>query len=757
MGIRQIIPSFNAGELSPLVSSRVDTEKYGSGCRLLENFIIMPYGGVNRRPGMQYMFPAKSDTSKTRLIGFNFSRTTNFILEFSHLKIRFFSNDVVVPLELDSPYAQGDLFDLQYAQINDVMYIVHPDHPPHKLSRFADDDWRLEKIVWDYPAFLDRKEDAITLTPSGTTGTITVTASEDLFHAEHVGAFFEVGHRRNKAVIEVAINGNKTSGTMRVVGGWDLITTGTWDADIFIESSFDDGDTWEVTRTLISNMDRNFSTAGNQVGESLMRVRIVNWNPADSQVPPRIYLTAVEAVQYGVIEITSVTDEKNVDATVIKPLQNNTSTKIWREGAWSEYQGFPRTVCLHSQRLFFGGTDRNAQTVWGSEVNNFETFRFSSMDDSAISFTVASSEQNAINWLVSHGSLLIGTRGDEYIMRASEENAVITPTNIQVERQSRWGSMYMPAILINDTVLFVQRQGRKVREFTYNFERDGWVAPDMTLLAEHLTAGGIIQTAFQQQPDSILWCVTAKNKLIGMTYERDQNVVGWHRHETQGEIESIASIYGEDGSDELWCVVVRDVNGEKKRYIEKFHTGFRNALDAENKLGWVYLDSAIIKTEETPFTKVTGLEHLEGCEVGILADGAEYDNRTVDNGEITLEHEASHVVVGLPYVSTLQPMPLEFPTQTGTAQGKTFRVHKLGVRLHKSLGGEVLTGSEQWDELPMRDTANLMGESPPPFSGQLSISIASKFASKGEIAIRQRAPMPLTILALLPLSDVYGE
>ena len=144
--------SFNAGELSPFLISRTDIAKYESGCKLLENFIILPYGGVIRRPGTVYMGEAKYHDTPCRLIGFNFSVTTNFILEFGHQYIRFWTNGVLVesspgvPYEVSSPYSYTDLRGLQYTQINDIMYVVHPNYHPYKLTRSADANWSLANV-----------------------------------------------------------------------------------------------------------------------------------------------------------------------------------------------------------------------------------------------------------------------------------------------------------------------------------------------------------------------------------------------------------------------------------------------------------------------------------------------------------------------------------------------------------------------------------------------------------------------------------
>lgn len=493
MPVSKIITSFNAGELSPRLESRTDLEKYSSGCRRLENFVIMPYGGVNRRPGMQWMGAAKLANRKARLIGFNFSVTTNFILEFGHNYLRFWSNGLPVesspgvPCEIATPFAEEDLFEFQHVQINDVMYLTHGNHPVQKISRIADAVWTISEVAWDYPAFRDENISDATITPGSTTGGgISLVASAPVFDAGNVGGFYQIGHRRSTATLARSINANNiNSDPLRVLGSWELTTHGTWDATVILQRSYNGGTTWEPVRSWVGNSDRNVQTTGVEEKECLLRIRVEGFASTTGTPVAVAYLEAVESVVYGVVKITAVQDSTHATADVVKDLQSANATSIWSEGAWSGRRGFPRTVVLHGQRLVFGGCKGAAQTVWASEVNNFETFRFATRDDSAFTFTIASAEQNIINWMVSHDALLIGTSGDEYTMSATDDAKAITPTNVRVRRQSRYGSKYFPALLVNENTLFVQRQGRKVREFVYNFEKNGYVSPDLTLLSEH--------------------------------------------------------------------------------------------------------------------------------------------------------------------------------------------------------------------------------------------------------------------------------
>jgi hypothetical protein len=766
----QLIPSFNAGELSPRLESRPDLEKYASACRTLENFVIMPYGGVNRRPGFEYIGAARYADKRCRLIGFNFSVTTNFILEFGDLYVRFWSNGVQVesspgvPYTVASPYLEAQINDLQYVQINDVMYLAHPNRPVYKLSRLSDTNWTLAEVAWAYPAFRDENTTATTITteapgmlpppfvPAG--GAIELLASAPVFAPENVGGYYQVVQKRTNAYVERDISSTGTSNSLRVVGPWDFRTYGTWTATLNIQRRYGSGP-WETIRSFRGTNDRNISTSGDEATECELRINITAWSSGASTT--RAYIEAQDSGVYGVVKVTGYTSPTLVTGTAVNEIWNVT-TEFWSEGSWSPRRGFPRTVAMHEQRLFFGGNTAEPQTIWGSKINDFETFRAGTYDDSALAFTIASSESNAINWMVSQQVLCVGTAGYEYIVSASSSDAAITPSSIHIRPQSHFGSKYSRALLANEVTLFIQRQGRKVREFVFQFEKDGYVSADLTLLADHVTSGGITDIAFQAQPDAILWVVTGDGNLAGMTYERGQNVVGWHRHTTDGVFESVATIYGEGtGGDEVWCSILRVINGVPVRFIERMDPAYRETLEAETKTDWFYVDAG--KTYSgAPTVTVTGLSHLNGKTVSILADGAVVPNQTVTGGQVTLPRAASVVTVGLPYTSTLKPMPLD-PGQLpdGSAQGRKFRVNRMVVRIYKSLGGEVEVENGEWDPIYSRDTADPMGSSPPVFTGDKTVMVARPYEDKGTIQVRQTQPLPLTVLALIPIYDVLGN
>jgi hypothetical protein len=472
----------------------------------------------------------------------------------------------------------------------------------------------------------------------------------------------------------------------------------------------------------------------------------------------RVFLESTDFNSGGVVTINSVASGTSAGATVNKWLGKTiTGTTQWSEAAFSAVRGYPRAVCLHEQRLCFGGTAHQPTTVWCSKVDDFENFQTGSSADSGIALTLAADEANRINWLFSQSKLMVGTSGDEWVLGSALDSEAFSATNLIARRQSGYGSKYIRAILLNDVLLFVQRRGRKLRELTYNFERDGWVAPDLTVLSEHITESEIVELAFQQQPDATFWAVRGDGKLIGMSYERDQNVVAWHRHSTEGDIESVATIYGASGADdEVWLTVRRTIGGQTKRFIERLRPDARATFDAQTKTDWWYLDCAK-RYSGTATATITGLAHLEGKTVGVLADGAVQPDAVVASGQITLAKPATKVLVGLPYTSTILPMKFDFDLRDGPTRGRKKRINRVEVSLFKSLGGEASTDGQQWLWIYPRDFDDPMDASPPPFSGDAEVVVAGDYSDDSDLYLRQRLPYPMTVRALVVKLDAYGD
>ena len=458
---------------------------------------------------------------------------------------------------------------------------------------------------------------------------------------------------------------------------------------------------------------------------------------------------------YG--KITGRTSTTIVTVEVLEDMGSSSHSTNWSLGSFSDTTGHPSCVTFFEQRLVFAATLNNPQTIYFSKSGDYENMDENRggtvADDDAIIYTIASNQVNAIRFMTSTRTLIIGTAGGEFAVSGGGTDVAITPTNILIKKQSNHGAANIDAIPAGNATLFLQRAKRKLRELAYNFDVDGYVSPDLTILAEHISEGGLTQLSYQQEPNQIIWGVRADGQLIGLTYQREQQVVAWHRHIFGGAFgsgnavcESVATIPTDNSEYQTYVIIKRTINGSTKRYVEFIHN---YDFDETDDTSFNFLDSQL-EYSGSPVTTISGLSHLEGQTVSILADGATHPDKTVSSGEITLDRSASKVKVGLGYTSLLQTMRLDAGSQDGTSQGKTKRIFDIAIRLYESLGVEVGPDLNNMERIPFRSSADAMDSAVSVFTGDKEVEFRGNYETDGFIVVRQTQPLPLTILSLYP-------
>ena len=459
----------------------------------------------------------------------------------------------------------------------------------------------------------------------------------------------------------------------------------------------------------------------------------------------------------GYAKITGFTNTTNVTIEILTTLSASTATENWRLGAFSDTTGHPSTVTFFEQRLVFAGTTEQPQTVFFSKSGDYENMDANIggtiADSDAIIYTIASNQVNAIRFMTATRTLIIGTAGGEFSVSGGGSDVAITPTNILIKKQSNHGAANLDALAVGNVTLFMQRARRKMRELAYNFDVDGYIAPDMTILAEHITEGGITQMAYQQEPNQIIWLVRGDGELVGFTYQREQQVTAWHRHIFGGAFgsgkavcESVAVIPTDDTEYEVYVIIKRTINGATKRYIEVLNTF--DFTETDNTT-FNFLDSQL-DYNGSATTTISGLSHLEGQTVSILADGATHADKVVSSGSITLDRSATKVKVGLSYTSLLQTMRIDAGARDGTSQSKTKRIYEITIRLFESVGVEVGPDLNNLERIPFRSSANAMNQGITPFTGDKEVEFRGNYETDGFVFVRQTQPLPLTILSLYP-------
>jgi hypothetical protein len=819
--ITTLIPSFNSGELSPLIHLRSDLDKYRSGCRTLENMLITPYGGVRRRPGLQFCGRAKA---KGRVFTFQYSVSDAYVLVFTAYSVRVFLNGQpvqatnvtgwtsgilygfgnwvnvagviyhctqphssgvfaadlaagkwVIQSEYEFPtgYTEAQIKDLQMCQINNVAYFTHPEVAPWKLVRNSDTNWAMAPVPFDYYPMREenvRIEQKMTVSGASPAGGAAVQVSTNfpLFSTGHVLAYFEVKTERKASQFEISLaatlaNDGVNSGTLVVQGKWNFTTKGTWDGVFVIDRSDNDGGTWTQIRRFDSRADANFTATGNEPSRVLLRLYYAHRNIGSSA--PKATLEAEGTFIKGLMKCVGVTNPYLATFVPITALEGGI-TSYWSEGAWSGYRGFPRTVCAHEQRLVFGGNTSEPQTLWASKVDDYENFEKGVKDDDSWNHTLAANQQDSIQWLVSGKHLLIGTSGSEWVMSAGRDDGIITPTSVRARRHSSHGSNYLPATMAGNAVLFVQRGGRKVREMSFDFNQDGYKSVDLTLLAEHICEeGGITGVALQGQRDTVLWAVTASKKLIGLTYERDQAIAGWARHVTGNPSEGFESVCvvaraGEE--DEVYVLVSRSSGYTIERFAPD---QFREQVSG-NLSELFFVDSGVKLRSATPVNQLAGLGHLSGRMVQIVADGMILEPRLVNGDKIMLDptvyandpDTAYTLTAGLPYTSLLEPLTLEMGMQNGTSVSRQKRIHEVAIYFDQS-GGCMVSSKKSgpFDNLPFLTGDMASASAQPLFTGLIKHALDARHDLDASLVIKQDQPVPMTIAAIVPKWNIYGD
>tara|TARA_R110001599_G_scaffold69170_6_gene194743 strand:+ start:1363 stop:3906 length:2544 start_codon:yes stop_codon:yes gene_type:complete len=579
---------------------------------------------------------------------------------------------------------------------------------------------------------------------------VTITATNGIFLNGHIGSEFETTHTLSTNETRLLIESSGTSEALIVQGRYLLSTTGLWRGKLTLEKSIDAGATWTTVVVREAFGDRNINYEGSETSKALMRLKYESTGSSASD--PHATLEAIDATVSGRVLITGITSSTIATGTVVESVYSEEATEFWKHSAWSDEEGYPSAVCWHEQRVWYGGTKKRPSTLWASATEDFWNFRATTLDDASFSRRVAANEQSDIRWLASKQYLFIGTGGAEWRGSSDSDSGVITPTSFRVSKFSSFGSESLPATLTGSNMLYVQRQGRKIREISYAIESDGYNAADLTLLSLHTTQGGIKDIAYQASQDSILWATTECGRLIGLTYDKSQNVYAWHSHTTKGYYESVATVYESGDEDSIYVVVLRDGT----RMIERFQPNQYSAIETLGLQDMLFLDSAVIY-DGASTTTMSGLGHLEGETVQVLADNVYAGEFVVTGGAVTLTTAAEKIKAGLSYISLLETMPFN---QAGT-EGKFKKVSGINVRVWRSVTAEFapVQSHPVWEKLQQsnRQWTDLDSIPDPESIGcfeDWKMSIHSGHDRDARAAVRIQEPYPLNVLALQPNIEI---
>jgi len=587
--------NFTAGEISPELLGRADLRAYDNGAGKLRNVFIQPTGGLRRRPGLRYLATLPGTG---RLVAFEFNTEQTYLLAFTDALMTVFRDGVEVA-SVAAPWSEAQIDGIVWVQSADTLLVVHPAVAPRRITRTSDTSWSIS--TWSFAEESGRlqqphhkfADDDVTLTPSATSGSITVTASDDHFVADHVGTRFRIGDKE--------------------------------------------------------------------------------------------------------VEITAYTSATQATASVKEALGGTGATKDWSEQSFSDVRGWPRSVAFHQDRLVIGGSRDLPNRLWLSKSADLYNFDLGEgLDDESIEFAILSDQVNAITSVFSGRHLQVLTSGAEWMVTGDP----LTPETVQLNRQTRIGSRIdrnVPPRDVDGATLFVQRDGVGIREFLFADVEQAYQANNLATLARHLLTGIIDQD--YDPANRLLHMIDADGSIATVTSFRAEKVTAWSRQETDGTYVAIAV-----SGTETFVMVTRE-NGT-----------FLEVFDAD-----LATDAALTGTADPATTSWSGLSHLEGEAVKVVADGAVLRDHTVASGAIELGEAAASLEVGLGFTHEVEPLPAVVGSGPGATQGGRLRPITHTFRLLSTSALRIDAG-KGFGEVPFRRLgAGVLDAAPQAFSGDKSI------------------------------------
>lgn len=604
-------------------------------------------------------------------------------------------------------------------------------------TKYEDNAGKAGADGWAKILYTGNKE----LTPSGTTGDITLTSNKNIFAGSKAGAYIKL---KQEIASKTVSTSNGTTERVRVGENWKVISHGTWSGSFTIEKS-DDGESWKECRKYTSGNDYNPSESGS-VTEPVFLRAVCTITSGTCTVD----LTAMAYNAEGVVKLTEITSDSTAKAHVEKELGSTDMTTNFLWGAWSEEFGYPQTLCFFQDRLCFGGTKKQPYMVWMSRTGDYGNFSVEKAsgtvtDDSAVALAFVSRKQFKILHLIASSDLIVLTAGNEWTVSGSD---TVTPSKAVPKMQTTRGCSTVEPLMIGGRIVFVQGRGSTVRDMAYSYETDSYGGNDLTLLAKHIIENvQIVDSAYKQEPDSTIYFVRSDGSMACLSYIMEQKVYAWSTIETQGKIEAVAAVQ-EGDEDIIYLVVKREINGVTVRNIEYLA---KNPAKSNNPDDYIMLDNAIEYSTAEKSSGETEIDaaELAGEKVTVIGDGRMYSGLAVSqDGTVTLPAAVQHAFIGLPYRSIVELPNVEIKTGDGTMQGRKKQISNCILRLSNSLGGMVGPDINTMDLMNF-DEQNAVSDIKL-FTGDKHMTLPiGGFNNEGKVIIVTDEPYPFNLLAVV--------
>lgn len=726
--LRIIQRAFNGGEVTPEFWGRTDDGKYFTGLAVCRNFIPLPHGPTWNRAGFAFVRAVKDSTKQTRVIPFSFSTTQTMVLELGAGYFRFHTQGATLLVGAPAAYngatayTQGAL--AANGGVNYYAVQASTGHAPPNAT------------YW-YPIPSDAYE-----IPNGY-------AEADLFSIKIVQSadVLTLTHP-NYAPMELRRMGATTWVLTPIVFATSLVAPTGETATPTTPAGTTNLQTYSYVVTSVDStgLQESLKSSAATCNNNLLAIGAYNdiaWSVATSAAFYNVY--RLSAGTYGFIGQTDQLTLRDDDVT-----PNPAQTPPFPSNPFDGPGDYPGAVSYFEQRRCFAGTLNAPQDIWMTRSATESNLDYSipTRDNDSINFRIAAREANTIRHIVPLTNLILLTSSAEWRVTSINTDA-LTPTSFSVRPQSYIGASDVAPVIVNNNLLYAAARGGHMREMAYSFQADGYITGDLSLRAPHLFDGlTLVDMAYVKSPHPVVWAVSSNGDLLGLTYVPEQQVGAWHHHDTDGVFESVA-VVAEGNEDALYVVVQRQVNGSSVRYIERMASRLTPATPAD----YFFVDSGLTYSG-APASTLSGLDHLEGKTVSILADGAVHPQQVVVAGMITLEEAASTVQVGLPITADIQTLP--FATQVeADAQGRPKNVNRVFLRVVGSSG--IFAGPDVDDLAEAKQrTTEPYGAPPSLKTDEIEIVVKPSWGDSGQVFIRQQDPLPLTILSVTVEAEVGG-
>lgn len=654
-------------------------------------------------------------------------------------------------ISIDTPWDADALRTVRFDQSFDVLFMASDGFQQRRLERRGDTSWSLVRYKTSDGPFTVSAATTDTVAPSVTAGVGTFTSSVPIFSALDVGSLFRLTHSQQLAEATFTAP-SQTTDSIRVVGvngarnfAVSIAVDGSWDGTITLEQSIAEEGNWTSAATYTTNASVGFDDG---LDNQIVFYRL--------NLTTHVAGTATVSLRYnggsttGVARITGFTSGTVVDMEVLDPFGSTDPTVQWDRGTWSDRNGWPDTVALHDGRLFWGRGD----VVYGSESDRFDSFSDTSTGDAApIIRSIGATTKQGVLWLQSLQRLVAGTDVSEISIRASSFDEPLTASAFAPRRASTRGCFDLQPVEVDTSAVFVQRSSSRIFDLVLDGTAQDYVSRDITELHTDVCKPGVVSIAVQRQPDTRIWFVLSNGEVRCLTYEPSENIVAWSRVSVDGFVEDVEVLPSEI-EDEVYIAVNRNIAGSTQRRIERLGR-FENAVGGQiNQI----MDSFVHISHSTPSATISGLDHLNGEQVVVWADGRAIRDQenmlTVSGGAIPNTTAYSEITVGVPYNARWRSTKLAYGAAQGTALGMYKRVNHLGLYMVDVVLEGVRIGRDfnNLQQLSSTDRGrgnavdfNLVKEE---YDQDLS-NFGGRWEVDSRICIEARAPYPVSIAALV--------